>query len=180
MNIINKEHILSEVKRTADENGGTPLGRGRFEKATGIKPSDWNGKYWSRWTDALLEAGYPPNKFQSAYEDAYLIQKLVELIKELGHFPTASENRLKAYQDKSYPSYTTWSRFGKKHELIQVVLNYCEAHDVADRVVDICRIASAKSAPQQPQEISEEQSEFGFVYLMKSGKHFKIGRSKCA
>ena len=178
---MNKEHILSEIKRTADENGGIPLGMGRFEKETGIAQYDWCGKYWSRWGDALLEAGYSPNKLQSAYDDDFLIQKLVELIAELDHFPTAPEIRLKAHQDKSFPSPNTFFRFGrKKHELIQAVLSYCEAHGVAGRVVDVCRIASSTSAPRQPQEIPEEQSEFGFVYLMKSGRHFKIGRSKSA
>jgi hypothetical protein len=179
-NVMNKEHILSEIKRTADENGGAPLGRGRFEKETGIKPSDWYGKYWSRWNDALAEAGYSPNKLQSAYTDAFLIEKLVELIKELDHFPTAPEIRLKAYQDKSFPSHNTFSRFGKKHELILAVLSYCEKHEVPDRVGDICIVANAKSPHRQLQKISDDQIEFGFVYLMKSGRHFKIGRSKCA
>lgn len=178
---MNKEHILSEIKRTADENGGAPLGRGRFEKETGIKPSDWYGKYWSRWNNALEEAGYSPNKLQSAYTDDVLIQKLIGLIGELDHFPTAPEIRLKAYQDKTFPSHNTFSRFGKKHELIFAVISYCEKHDVADRIVDVCKMASAKGTPRQPaQKIPEGQSEFGFVYLMKSGKYFKIGRSKFA
>jgi len=177
---MNKDHILAEIKRTAEENGGTPLGRGRFEKETGIKPSDWYGKYWSRWNDALLDAGYSPNKLQSAYDKDFLIQKLVQLIVELGHFPTTPEIRLKAYQDKTFPSHNTFSRFGKKHALIQTVLNYCNSHEVAERVVDICTSAIGNSDPGQPQESPDTQPEFGFVYLMKSGRHFKIGRSKSA
>ena len=35
--MIKKEHILSEIKRTATENNGKPLGTRRFEKETGIK-----------------------------------------------------------------------------------------------------------------------------------------------
>lgn len=174
---MNKEHILSEIRRTADENMRMPLGRSRFEKETGIKESDWLGKYWSRWSDALVEAGYSPNQMQSAYNNDHLIQKLVELIKELGHFPTAPEIRLKAHQDKSFPSHNTFSRFGKKAQLIQTVLSYCEAHNVAHSVIDACRVSSVDSVPPANEHISEKPGEFGFVYLMKSGKHFKIGRS---
>lgn len=37
---MNKQHIISEIKRTAEENGGVPLGQARFQKETGIKFSD--------------------------------------------------------------------------------------------------------------------------------------------
>jgi len=154
------------------------VGRGRFEKETGIKPSDWYGKYWSRWNDALLEAGFSPNIMQSAYETDFLLQKITELIKELDHFPTSPEIRLKAFQDKSFPSHNTFSRFGRKYELIHAVLSYCEANNLDHRIIEICRETSDKFKPRQPEEISEEQHESGFVYLMKSGKHYKIGRSK--
>jgi len=176
-----KKHILSEIKRTAEENDGKPLGTMRFEKETGIKYSDWWGKYWSRWSDAVSEAGYIPNKKISAYDDDFLFQKLVELITELGTFPTTPQIRLKAHQNKDFPNQKTFAtHFGGKFELVQAVLRYCETHDVDERVVEACRVANAKSARQQPREVPEEQSEFGFVYLMKSGRHFKIGRSSSA
>ncbi|MHC4397531.1 MAG: GIY-YIG nuclease family protein [Planctomycetota bacterium] len=178
---MDKEHVLSEIKRTAEENGGIPLGIGRFEKETGIKEWDWQGKYWSRWSDAIEEAGYTPNEMQPAYSDDFLIQKLIELIQELRHFPTSPERRLKAYQDKDFPANKTFSRrFGNKCDLIKSVLKYCEDHDINDDVTDICKAAVAKAKPRLRQSTESKEIEFGFVYLMKSGKYFKIGRSKCA
>jgi len=99
---MDKIHIISEIKRTAEENGGRPLGIGKFEKETGIKAWDWRGKYWAKWGEAIAEAGYRnSNKMQSAYADDFLLEKLIELIQELSHFPTTTERRLKGYQDKS-------------------------------------------------------------------------------
>jgi len=110
---MDKEHILSEIKRTTEENGGRPLGIARFEKETGIKAWDWRGKYWTRWTDAIAEAGYSnPNEMQSAYSEDFLIEKLIQLIQELGHFPTSTERRLKGHQDENFPTHNTFSRFG--------------------------------------------------------------------
>ena len=178
---MEKEHILSEIKRTAEENGGKPLGIGRFEKETGIKQWDWRGKYWTKWGDAIAEAGYSnPNKMQSAYPDDFLVGKLVELIQELGHFPTSTERRLKGYQDKKFPTHNTFARFGNKADLIQTVLKYCENHDVNPQVVDSCKAAATQTKPRQRPSTESEEIEYGFVYLMKSGKHFKIGRSNCA
>jgi hypothetical protein len=53
---MNKSHIIAEIQRTAQDNDGRPLGRQRFYKVTGIRESDWFGKYWGSWGEALTEA----------------------------------------------------------------------------------------------------------------------------
>lgn len=45
---MEKEYILAEIKRAAQANGGKPLGTARFLKETGVKESDWHGRYWVR------------------------------------------------------------------------------------------------------------------------------------
>ena len=64
---MNKQHILSEIRRTAAANGGVPLVRERYLRETGIKTHDWIGKFWARWGDAIREAGFAPNELQTAY-----------------------------------------------------------------------------------------------------------------
>jgi hypothetical protein len=88
---MNKEYILKEIDRTAKENNGTPLGQARFAKETGISVRDWWGKYWARWGDALIEAGYSPNKLQAAYDENWLIEQVISLIREIGRFPSSAE-----------------------------------------------------------------------------------------
>ena len=70
---VNKPHILHEIQRTAKENDGKPLGRQKFTSETGIKTSDWYGVYWARWDDALHEAGFAANDFNSAFAIADLV-----------------------------------------------------------------------------------------------------------
>ena len=64
---VDKQHIIDEIKRTAAENGGAPLGSARFAGETGIAKRDWYGKVWRSWGDALVEAGFQPNQFNVAY-----------------------------------------------------------------------------------------------------------------
>ncbi|MGH8246434.1 MAG: hypothetical protein ACREUU_08375 [Gammaproteobacteria bacterium] len=74
--MFTKSHILAETRRTALKNGGKPLGIARFHAETGIKSSDWRGKLWARWSDALVEAGFQPNLLQGPRDGEELLEKL--------------------------------------------------------------------------------------------------------
>jgi len=85
--MVTKEHIISEIQRTAIANQDRPLGKEGFAAETGIKESDWSGRYWTKWGDVVVEAGYEPNQMQGAYPHELLLSKLASFIHELGHFP---------------------------------------------------------------------------------------------
>jgi hypothetical protein len=114
---MNKQAILSEIRRTAESNGGVPLGMERFAQETGSKPSDWRGKIWVRWGDALREAGFEPNQMRGAYQDNVLIDKSIALMLELSHFPTVAEIRFKAHNDPGFPWHNTFrDRLGTRQQ----------------------------------------------------------------
>ena len=92
---MDKQHIIDEILRTTKENAGIPLGRRKFENETGIKETDWYGKYWARWGDAVEQAGFAPNKKQSAYDENWLIEQFILLIREIKKFPSSGDIRLK-------------------------------------------------------------------------------------
>jgi hypothetical protein len=98
-----RENIINEIKRTARENRGKPLGRQKLSQVTGISMSDWYGKLWARWGDAVKEAGFEPNDLQEAYPEKELLEKLCAYTEELGKFPTDAELRLKTNNDKDFP-----------------------------------------------------------------------------
>lgn len=177
---MNKEHILREIRRTAEANGGKPLGRLRFFSETGIKESDWSGRYWARWNDALREAGYGPNKLQESYDDAFLLQRLAELVRELGHVPVVTELRLKTRADPTFPnSKTLLGRFGNKQQLLVRLLEYVQTHAKDKDLIPLIA-AAVTPAAQEEESVSADETEIGFVYLLRSGRYSKIGRSNAA
>ncbi len=179
---MDKQHILNEIKRTAAANGGVPLGTARFFQDTGIKVSDWKGRYWVRWSDALKEAGLGPNRFGTApYDRAFLIEKFIGLARELGHLPSRWELKLKKRGEPAFPADTVFQRsLGNRPQIVAGIREYCASHGGYDDILALC-----KAIPALPPERSDSLpkptlEEVGSVYLVKSGRHYKIGSSNSA
>lgn len=177
--ILSKQFILQEIKRTAQNNGGVPLGHRAFFQETGIKESDWKGKIWARWGDAVREAGCEPNQLTVAYEETDLIEKFVAVMRDLGRFPVISELRLKKRSDTSIPNDKTYRRFGSKQQFAHKIHDYCQGRAGYEDIAAMCAKiigdhgASVENTPKM-------KGNFGFVYLIKSGRFHKIGRSNSA
>lgn len=174
---MDKAHILAEIRRTAEANGGVPLGRSRFLAETGIRESDWIGKFWLKWNDAVREAGYEPNRKQEALDEDSLLEKLACLVRDLGHYPVAAEIRMRSREDKDFPSHNVFSKFGRKAEVASALLTWCESHPGWDDVEAICAPLAESSREYEEACQAVKAPEFGYVYLLKSGKYYKIGRS---
>jgi Meiotically up-regulated gene 113 len=172
---MDKSFILSEVRRTAMANGGVALGRLRLETETGIKDHHW-GKFWARYGELVREAGFEPNAKTEAWTEAELCAYLAGLIRELGKFPTHGEVRVKNTTDPDFPNHRVFDqRLGGKADRVAKVIAFCRANPGYDDVFTMCENVVV--------DVSEEpvgkptRSNDGHVYLLKSGKFYKIGFS---
>lgn len=173
-----KTEILNEIRRTAKENGGTPLGTPRFEKETGIKVHKWRGVYWARWSEAVREAGFEPNKMTEAFNISHLITKFVELALELGRLPAKSDIQLKRRHDSSFPNWIVFRGFGSKDEILKKIIHYCGDAEKFSPVIAWCN--ERLRGLRQPLKSSPEGDvPPGFVYMIRHGtrREYKIGRT---
>jgi len=181
---MDKEHILSEIRRTAAANGGETLGRKRFLDETGIRESDWLGKLWSKWSDAVEEAGFTPLKLQGKHDRLALLRKVAELTRRLGRFPTAPEMRLERTLDTQFPNTTTLlrgsDRSGSRSALIQELTEFCLSQQDFRDVLATLKGTASTSQPSRRAQEPDAKVQFGYVYLILSGKQYKIGFSKAA
>ena len=171
---IPKEMILKEIRRTSEANGGKPLGRKRFEADTGIKESDWLGKYWARWNDAVSEAGLTPNSMNQARPLPVVLSAIAMLAIELGRFPTQPEMRLKRARCRSFPCPDSiWKRFRNKNNILTLVTDFCRSRPELQEALLICEQET------QPAQLDSGDSGLrdGHVYLLKHGNEYKIGKS---
>ena len=175
---MNRQQIVAEIKRIAIGNGGQAPGRQAFERATAVKMSEWYPHIWLRWGDAVAEAGYAPNLLQAKASDEVLIEKYIAFARQLGRFPVEGEIRRKAREDRSFPSHSVFSRFGGKDKLLEAVAAHCRKGAGFEDVLALCaereqRIGNMNTAERD----TERRIPTEFVYLMKSGPHYKIGRT---
>ena len=165
------------------ELNGTPPGWGTFQKATGLKKSDWFPEFWFRWSDAIEDAGFKPNEFTKAHSEEFVIQKLVELIQELDHFPIDAELTLKKKKDKTFPNTHSFYKIGNKRKRIELVLSYLNDQNSEEyqNVLLICEEELEKLPKPKIKESSSEEEAIkkGFVYLFKHGtrNEYKIGKT---
>jgi hypothetical protein len=181
---VDKLEILREIKRTAEENGGTPLGWRKFRTVTGISDSEWLGKHWARWSDAIAAAGLAPNEMTVAYDADHLLNLYAAYALELDRLPTAADLRLKRRKDVCYPDATVYQRLCTKLELVKRLEAFCETRAEYVRVLQLCSEYYKKQ--QNPKDALRAANNtiatMGYVYLYQHGgqKQFKIGKTNNA
>jgi len=175
---MTKAHILQEIKKTAQANGRSPLGFRKFENETGIKEWDWK-KFWPRWNDAVQEAGLVTNKLAVAYTETELLNKYTELALELGRLPTFSDIIFKAHNDSGFPTEKTFRRFGGKAAFVKSLAEFCKSRSEYASVEALCA-TNVPTTRNKTEEAVFEIEDVGFVYLVKSGRFYKIGKTNSA
>jgi hypothetical protein len=176
---VDKLHILAEIRRTAAANGGVALGRARFLQETGITEADWRGTHWARWSDAVSEAGVQAAATGTPPDAPAVLAHLGALVRRLGRFPTLAELRAERGTNPAFPAGGAFERLGSKFELMDQLRAFCRgAEDYADvpGILDF----SLRAARSEPALAAEGASDDGYVYLLQSGKHFRLASTDAA
>ena len=174
---MNRETILSEIRRIAKENGDVAPGQELFEKLTGISTGMWRGKIWLRWSDAVTEAGLTPGRLNEAFATDALLAHLAELTRKCGHFPLYAEIRMAKVQAPAFPHHAAFNRLGDKEARIALLRRFASQRtDYADVVA---LLPPSETASEDDVVAAEPRTATGdgYVYMLKHGRHYKIGKT---
>jgi len=172
--MLTREEILNEIHRTTKENGGVPLGRDRFVRETGITEWEFN-KYWPRFSDLQKEAGLKPNSYNTAYDNEYVLEKYISLVREIKKIPTRGDFRFKRRNDPTFPNESVYERFGGKMQVVKKVLEYANEKGFTD-VAEFCEAELKLNSRIEPSD-GFNKDGIGSVYLFRHGKYYKIGKT---
>ncbi|MDP2860379.1 MAG: GIY-YIG nuclease family protein [bacterium] len=178
--MLTKEEIIREIQKEAKENDGKAPSEKDLEVNAGIKNYEWH-KYWSKITDAQIEAGLTPNTFfKTPHEPKDLCEKFIDLMRELRKWPTKAEIEVKHNKEKSFPGSSIFYRkLGKIKDLANNILEYAKDNNYDD-VIEICNEVLEKYKNiDEPEKNGTEKVAHGWVYLIKHGNHnqYRVGKA---
>lgn len=169
-----KQQILEEIRRTAKENDGKPLGTATFEKETGIGPFEW-GRYWARFGDAVQEAGFKRNEPWRRKPDEFLIEKMIVKIRKFGRYPVLNELRIEGDSDPDFPYHAIKKR-GQEF-VVRKIVEYCGNKGGYDDILTACKSIIERFDKKEKFDDTRNNDRIGEVYLFKSGRYYKIGKT---
>jgi hypothetical protein len=175
MKLMNREEIISAIQNYAKKNDGNAPGQEQFSRLTGVTPSSWRGRIWLRWSDALIEAGFQPNQMAQALDSELLLSKLAFLTRKYRRLPTEPELKMERVNDVTFPSHAVFYKFGNKSARTELLRAFAErTHEFKDIISLLPTVTdNASDTSYSVEHVFTD----GFVYMLKLGKHYKIGKT---
>lgn len=168
-----KESILSAYRDLVKANEGRAIGERVFARETGISRYYWQGGHWRSWSELQAEAGHVPNLPNQKTPDDVVLRRFAELALKRGELPRESDLMVERKEDPTFPNKTCFRRWGDRHVLLAKVNEYCQGHDEFTQVVQMLTEGGSADRDQRFDSFRIK----GFVYLLRSGNYYKIGRS---
>jgi hypothetical protein len=172
---LSKDAILAAIRREAAALGGH-VGLRAFQRRTGISDKQFLGVYWATWNEAVAEAGVSTQAFdRSPTDESVLLEAVAALVARLNRWPTENEFRLERCRDRSFPSLKAIRRLSRSGALEPKLIAFCT--DRPELKV-VGSIATKRRDTRQADDLSAGSMPIeGYVYMMRSGKRYKIGHT---
>jgi len=171
---MTKNDILKLIRNPAAGEGGD-VGLRRFIALSGVKEKQIIGAHWPTWNDAKREAGLQTAAFmRPRLAEESVLPAFATLLAQLGKWPTESALRLAKRRDGQIPSVKVSRRLENDPEFMEKLRDYCKARPQFASVVSL--ITQRSRNIYQASSITPV-SVVGYVYMMRSGRRYKIGHT---
>lgn len=166
-----RNRLLAQRSRKGE--GGGAVGEDIFTRETGLSRYYFRGGHWRSWSAFQEDAGHNPNTPTARIPDGILLERFARLALERNQIPTQADLRVKKHEDPSFPGVTAFRRWHGQDALLSKLAEYCEGKDEFASVLLLLQRGISTSLNQRLNSFHVK----GFVYLLRSGKYFKLGRS---
>jgi hypothetical protein len=175
---MTKDEILETYRRLVRKSGGSTPGKSVLLAAlrgSGVSEHTFRSGLWRSWRAFQEEAGFAPNVKTQRFPDEQVLEPYARLARKLNRVPGDDDIRFERREDPSIPS---------------VAVIRARAPSLADRAAwlrayvtsrpawdDIAALVAPSTSADDDGETSDaaESATTGYVYLVKYGRHFKVG-----
>jgi len=165
-----RQRIVEEIKRVAGVEGRPP-GIGVFTRLSGIPEHHWKGVHYAKWSDALADAGLQANSLNERLNSETILQVVAKLCVNTGSMPSKVQYKLHRRNNQTLPHDETLRQHFGSWAGLRAALRDLALRDAAfSSLLQIMPSAETSTHPAKPKA-------GGWVYLLQSGAHYKIGRS---
>lgn len=171
---MEKAQVISRLIQLASERGGH-IGFRAFTDATGMSERWLRDQPWFQgWNALLTEAGLATKTFKVDRIPSQEIAKAVaELITRSGRWPTEDQLRRERAQNADFPSAGIISPIRKTGELARLIVELGAVEPTFARAAEV----AAKHQLQPPDTATVDEKVKGYVYMLRSGRSYKVGKS---
>ena len=152
---------------------GKLIGERVFMRETGISHYHWKGGYWRSWSAFQTDAGHEPNSQTQKIPDEVILDRFGALALELGDIPSEADIEIKRREDPSFPNKSCYRRWGGRNGLLTKFAEYCRGKPELGLILE--KLNDGTSSGVDRRLVSMQVK--GFVYLLRSGKFYKLGRT---
>lgn len=173
---MTKDDVIRRIRQLSAA-GKSHVGYRTFLAETGVKDRWLRTQDWySGWNSLLAEIGLTTQQFRTTRTPPeYIAKAVAALIARNGRWPTDDDIRKERKRDLTFPSesgVTAQRRSGKLARLL------VELGSADEQYAEVAAIAKRHAkAPEPLSADGPDERVKGYVYLLRSGRSYKIGKS---
>jgi Meiotically up-regulated gene 113 len=171
---MDKLQVIRRLTQLASERGGHISFRA-FVEATGLSDRWLRDQPWFQgWNALLTEAGLETKSFKVDRTPPTTIAEAVAgLIIRSGKWPTEDELRRERARNSTFPSATLISTMRRSGALARLIVELGALQPAFSAAAEI----AVKHEAPAPDEANLDEKIKGYVYMLRSGRSYKIGKS---
>jgi Meiotically up-regulated gene 113 len=171
---MDKLKLIDKLKLLASERGGH-IGIRAFVDEIGLSERQLRDLPWYQgWNALLKEVGLETKSFKvDQIPPEVTVEAVAEFITRSGKWPTEDELRREKARNSAFPGLKAVSRLRKSGELARMIVDLGAARPEFAIAAEI----ATRHEVQAPDEAGIDEKIRGYVYMLRSGRRYKIGKT---